>query len=92
MIRGVAITLRRRPSVTFMREWQAVMAAKKAADPTFAVVPLPHWLEVVDAAGRPTPAFAQLAGPLGSPLKTERLVDGQGRPTEYALGWWKEVS
>ena len=93
MNKGVRLTLDRRPTLPFMREWQAAMAAKKAADPTLSTIQLPYWLEIVDREGRPNPQMLLLSRLFDPPLqRAQKLVDGQGYPTPYALQWWGEAT
>jgi len=89
MIRGIAVTVDRKPSFAFCRDWSVAMAAKKAFDPTFEVIPLPHWLAIVDDEGLPTPQFVQLTRKFTPPIAQQAFADKQGRPTDYALSWWK---
>jgi hypothetical protein len=92
MIRGVAITANRKPTLQFRKEWNAAMAAKKAAVPTLNVYPLPQHVDVVDERGFPTGQFMQLARLFTPALTRRSLVDSLGRPTDYALQWWKEAT
>ena len=92
MIRGVPVTEDRKPSFSLRRDWEAKMAAIKAADPTKATHPLPHWIEIVDAEGKPTDQFVQLARLFTPTLARMPFADAKGQPTDYALSWWKQVA
>lgn len=91
MIRGIAITANRKPTLAFRKEWQSAMAALKAATPTLNVYPLPP-VDIVDERGFPTRQFMQLARLFTPALVFQQLVDGLGRPTDYALQWWSEAT
>jgi len=91
MIRGIPVTSDRKPTLAFQRDWQIAMMAKKTADPTLQIYPLPG-VEIVDKQGVPTPQFVQLARLFTPALARQPFVDRDGNPTDYALTWWKEAT